>query len=215
MDCEMFEKMIQSYHDGELDTAGRIEYERHLSSCHRCRLADRQYKTVHELLSEMPTFEPSPGFDFVIMEHLRSSGYIGRKSRRLEENLDRVWHRIPSLARNISVVAASSIVFLAIFRPLFWILVRGIAFGLLQVKEALLFLRDYGARIMGYLEAWDVACSLRVAVETMLRVSREIFAEVHTFQVGFFLAFFIIIAAFVIGALGVIRRKGEDNVYAI
>jgi len=63
MSCERMETRIMGYVDGRLKESERAEVEKHLASCASCRLRVSEFRSVNELLGELPQIEPSPAFD--------------------------------------------------------------------------------------------------------------------------------------------------------
>ena len=63
MSCERMETRIMGYVDGRLRESERAEVEKHLAGCAACRLRVSEFRSVKELLGELPQIEPSPAFD--------------------------------------------------------------------------------------------------------------------------------------------------------
>jgi len=57
------ENKILGYVDGRLKEGERLEMEKHLSTCGVCQLRVNEFRSVHALLDELPTIEPSAAFD--------------------------------------------------------------------------------------------------------------------------------------------------------
>jgi len=63
MSCTKMEERILAYVDGRLKDSERSETEKHLASCAACRVRVNEFRSVGELLDELPQVEPSPAFD--------------------------------------------------------------------------------------------------------------------------------------------------------
>jgi anti-sigma factor RsiW len=63
MSCTKMEERILAYVDGRLKDSERSEAEKHLASCAACRVRVNEFRSVGELLDELPLVEPSPAFD--------------------------------------------------------------------------------------------------------------------------------------------------------
>jgi anti-sigma factor RsiW len=63
MSCERMESWILAYLDGRLKNSERAEIERHLAACAACSVRVNEFRSVSELLDELPMVEPSPAFD--------------------------------------------------------------------------------------------------------------------------------------------------------
>jgi anti-sigma factor RsiW len=63
MSCTKMEERILAYVDGRLKDSERNEAEKHLASCAACRVRVNEFRSVSELLDELPLVEPSPAFD--------------------------------------------------------------------------------------------------------------------------------------------------------
>jgi len=57
------ENKILEYVDGRLKESERLEVEKHLAACRACRVRVNEFRSVGELLDELPLMEPSPAFD--------------------------------------------------------------------------------------------------------------------------------------------------------
>jgi anti-sigma factor RsiW len=63
MSCERMESRILGYMDGRLKDSERAEVEKHLAACAICRVRANEFRSVNDLLGEMPVIAPSPAFD--------------------------------------------------------------------------------------------------------------------------------------------------------
>jgi hypothetical protein len=57
------ESRILAYVDGRLKDSERAEAEKHFATCAACRVRVNEFRSVNELLSELPMVEPSAAFD--------------------------------------------------------------------------------------------------------------------------------------------------------
>jgi len=63
MSCERMESRILAYMDGRLKDSERAEAEKHFVACAICRVRVNEFRSVSDLLGELPMVEPSPAFD--------------------------------------------------------------------------------------------------------------------------------------------------------
>jgi anti-sigma factor RsiW len=63
MSCIKMESRILAYVDGRLKDSERAEMEKHLAGCAACRVRANEFRSVSELLVELPMVEPSLAFD--------------------------------------------------------------------------------------------------------------------------------------------------------
>lgn len=63
MSCTKMESRILAYVDGRLKASELAEMEKHLAACAVCRVRVNEFRSVNELLGELPMVEPSPAFD--------------------------------------------------------------------------------------------------------------------------------------------------------
>jgi len=80
MSCERMENRILEYVDGRLKETERAEVEKHLAVCQACSVRVHEFRSVSELLDELPVIEPSPAFDVrvrarVAAEPVKESGW--------------------------------------------------------------------------------------------------------------------------------------------
>jgi negative regulator of sigma E activity len=78
MSCERMETRILPYVDGRLKESERAEVEKHLAGCAGCRLRVHEFRSVNELLGELPQIEPSAAFD--IRVHARVAAEPAKRS---------------------------------------------------------------------------------------------------------------------------------------
>jgi anti-sigma factor RsiW len=57
------ESRILAYMDGRLKDSERAEMEKHLAACPVCRVRANEFRSVSDLLGELPMVEPTPAFD--------------------------------------------------------------------------------------------------------------------------------------------------------
>ena len=63
MSCVKMESRILAYMDGRLKDSERAEMEKHLAACPMCRVRANEFRSVNDLLGELPMVEPTPAFD--------------------------------------------------------------------------------------------------------------------------------------------------------
>jgi anti-sigma factor RsiW len=63
MSCERMESRILAYVDGRLKDSERAEMAKHLAGCAACSVRVNEFRSVSELLDELPMVVPSPAFD--------------------------------------------------------------------------------------------------------------------------------------------------------
>lgn len=63
MNCKQTEKHLVAYLDGKLHAAERRQFEAHLAACAVCRERAEGFRSVWDVLDELPAITPSPGFD--------------------------------------------------------------------------------------------------------------------------------------------------------
>jgi anti-sigma factor ChrR (cupin superfamily) len=63
MSCVKMESRILAYMDGRLKDSERAEMEKHLAACPVCRVRANEFRSVNDLLGELPMVEPTPAFD--------------------------------------------------------------------------------------------------------------------------------------------------------
>lgn len=79
MNCRRANALISPLIDGELNGDEALRVRQHLDSCASCRTEYEAILGVKRLLASMPTAEPRPGFEEVILRRLAS------------ESNDRTW----------------------------------------------------------------------------------------------------------------------------
>lgn len=63
MSCERMESRILAYMDSRLKDSERAEMDKHLAACPVCRVRANEFRSVSDLLGELPMVEPTPAFD--------------------------------------------------------------------------------------------------------------------------------------------------------
>jgi anti-sigma factor RsiW len=63
MSCERMESQILAYMDGRLKDSERAEAEKHFAACPACRVRADEFRSVSDLLGELPMVEPTQAFD--------------------------------------------------------------------------------------------------------------------------------------------------------
>lgn len=66
MNCTQNEKKLIAYLDGKLHAGEWREVEAHLASCGSCRERAEGFRSVWDVLEELPPIMPSPGFDSLV-----------------------------------------------------------------------------------------------------------------------------------------------------
>jgi anti-sigma factor RsiW len=77
MKCEEVEKGIIAYLDRRASSAERRDVEEHLASCTTCRTRAEEFRKVWSVLEEMPTVEPSFGFDARVRQRVAAEPQRG------------------------------------------------------------------------------------------------------------------------------------------
>jgi anti-sigma factor RsiW len=81
MNCGHAEKKLVAYLDGKLTIAERREFEAHLDICVACREQAEGFRSVWDVLGELPVLTPSPAFDnhvrARVQQELRRAGFWG------------------------------------------------------------------------------------------------------------------------------------------
>ena len=63
MSCVKMESRILAYMDGRLKDSEQAEMEKHLAACPVCRVRANEFRSVSDLLGELPMVEPTPAFN--------------------------------------------------------------------------------------------------------------------------------------------------------
>ena len=106
MKCHLFRMIAQKYYDGELDPAGRAEYENHARECARCGEFDREYSFLFAALDDIETYEPSPEFNLRVMANVDVARYRVGAARKAWISIRSGWNRLPSAVRVTAAIAA-------------------------------------------------------------------------------------------------------------
>jgi anti-sigma factor RsiW len=81
MNCAYTEKNLVAYLDGKLHSAERRQFEAHLASCATCRERADGFRSVWNVLDELPAIAPSPAFDASVRARVeqdaRRAGFWG------------------------------------------------------------------------------------------------------------------------------------------
>ena len=88
MKCEDFDKLIQFYFDGELDTGKSKEIEEHLLTCQRCAAKLQELKNLEEEANRIRMPEPSSAYWKSFTEEVRNKIILRRKKS--------IWAKIKS-----------------------------------------------------------------------------------------------------------------------
>jgi len=71
MNCGHIVKKLVAYLDGNLTIAERRQMEAHLAICTACRERAAEFRSVWDVLDELPALEPSTVFDNRVRERVR------------------------------------------------------------------------------------------------------------------------------------------------
>src|ERR1700720_2585569 len=71
MNCGQTEKKLVGYLDGNLAIAERRQMEAHLAICTACQERAAEFRSVWDVLDELPVLEPSTAFDNRVRERVR------------------------------------------------------------------------------------------------------------------------------------------------
>jgi anti-sigma factor RsiW len=71
MNCGHIEKKLVAYLDGNLAIAERRQMEAHLAICTACQERVAEFRSVWDVLDELPALEPSTAFDNRVRERVR------------------------------------------------------------------------------------------------------------------------------------------------
>jgi anti-sigma factor RsiW len=70
MNCEEISKELIAYLDHRASSAERQSVEEHLAGCAACRTRAEEFRNLWNVLDEMPTVEPSFGFDARVRQRI-------------------------------------------------------------------------------------------------------------------------------------------------
>ena len=71
MNCGQTEKKLVAYLDGKLAIAERRQMEAHLATCAACQERAAEFRSVWDVLDELPALEPSTAFDNRVRARVR------------------------------------------------------------------------------------------------------------------------------------------------
>jgi anti-sigma factor RsiW len=71
MNCGQTEKKLVAYLDGKLAIAERRQLEAHLAICTACQERAEGFRSVWDVLDELPALAPSPAFDNRVRSRVR------------------------------------------------------------------------------------------------------------------------------------------------
>jgi anti-sigma factor RsiW len=71
MNCGHMEKKLVGYLDGNLAIAERRQMEAHLAICTACQERAAEFRSVWDVLDELPALEPSTAFDNRVRQRVR------------------------------------------------------------------------------------------------------------------------------------------------
>lgn len=70
MKCEKVSQELIAYLDRRLESAERNEMEEHLANCPTCRARAEEFRSVWRVMDELPSIEPSFGFDARVRQRM-------------------------------------------------------------------------------------------------------------------------------------------------
>jgi anti-sigma factor RsiW len=70
INCERMQERLIAYLDGNADSATRRQAEEHLSACAACRQRAEEFRTLWNVLDEVPGVAPSLSFDAAVRQHV-------------------------------------------------------------------------------------------------------------------------------------------------
>jgi len=76
--CERFEKNFGQYKNGGLPQAVQTEMAEHVAVCPHCASFTGEFSSLRSLLTGQPEFQPRPGFERRLSEHLRGTTEVYR-----------------------------------------------------------------------------------------------------------------------------------------
>lgn len=74
MNCEKVSNSLVSYLDGRASAEERSMVEAHLQSCAACRERAEEFRRLWDVMAEVPTVEPSFGFDARLRQRIATEG---------------------------------------------------------------------------------------------------------------------------------------------
>jgi anti-sigma factor RsiW len=77
MNCVHSKKQLVAYLDGKLEAAERRQFETHLAVCAACQERAAEFRSVWEVLDELPLLSPSPAFDSVVRARVQEELHRG------------------------------------------------------------------------------------------------------------------------------------------
>jgi anti-sigma factor RsiW len=160
MNCGYTEKNVVAYLDGKLHSAERRQFEAHLAACAACRERAEGFRSVWNVLDELPEIMPSPAFDV-------------RVRARVEQEARRAWFwswfvPSPRMAFAATALLIASI-WLSSFQPARMPAVHSPAGGAGQNAEA-----EFGMiKDLPVLENYDVLTSFDALSELPVQQSAQ------------------------------------------
>ncbi|HKW30901.1 MAG TPA: anti-sigma factor, partial [Verrucomicrobiae bacterium] len=110
MNCQQARLLIDAYADGELDTAGILELEKHLHDCPACALAFRNVQNLKKSLNQDSLFFSAPA---ELRQKLKTELRPRAESRRLLG----IWNWFAAATTGVAVICLALLLSLTLTRP--------------------------------------------------------------------------------------------------
>jgi hypothetical protein len=212
MECDLYRLLIQRYHDGELESAERAEYENHSHRCGACRALDERFALVSGALDGLPRFEPASDFDARVLSRVDIAAYRVSPAGRAARAAGRAWNAVPIPARNGSIIAAIGLFFIAVYKPLLDYMLATIRHGAEILWTGAIFARALFERIETIWKSAGAVRNYEIVGQTLLRALHRYAAGMNAAQVAAAIVSVVVIAVVLHRMLGAARRKGETHV---
>jgi hypothetical protein len=212
MDCHLFGLLIQRYHDGDLSSVERAEYENHRRACTSCRILDERFSAVFASLGVMGRFEPSEGFNEAVLSQVDIARYRVSAARKALRAFDAWWNRVPSPVRVGGVLATIFVLFVTAYRPFLDFLVSIGTRTLAVFGSGIVVLKELAGKSETVLEYLSSAHNYRIAMEALLRTFQKLIDTVPITHVALATFAILVVLVIVIKAARGVWRKGETHV---
>jgi len=108
--CQRFKEMISDYIEGGLDQQNKLQMEKHLSDCLRCKQVVRQLKGLIRNIRELPTINVSPDFETILRARISMESSLARH---------RIGRLFPSGQFRLPAYAFSAVVIIVVMFAVF------------------------------------------------------------------------------------------------